>query len=98
MRTTRIVAALLTTITFVAAGCGSDSGGDEATALDKIGPAEDTLNLVVWAGYAEDGSTSPDYDWVTKFETDTKCNVQSKTAATSDEMFALMQTGEYDGV
>ena len=98
MRTTRIAAALLATTAFVATSCGSDSGGDEAKPLDKIGTAEDTLNLIVWAGYAEDGSTYKEYDWVTPFEKNTGCDVQAKTAATSDEMFSLMQTGQYDGV
>ena len=55
-------------------------------------------NLVVWAGYAEDGSTYPEYDWVHPFQDQTGCVVKSKTAATSDEMFQLMSTGQYDGV
>jgi len=97
MRTTRIAAAMLTTVVFVASSCGSDASTGAKT-LDKIGTAEKTLNLVVWAGYAEDGSTYPEYDWVKPFEKSTGCDVQAKTAATSDEMFSLMQTGEYDGV
>lgn len=97
MRTNRFAAAALTATALITS-CGSDSDSSGAKPLDKVGAAEDTLNLVVWAGYAEDGSTYPEYDWVTPFETATGCNVQAKTAATSDEMFSLMQTGEYDGV
>src|SRR4029079_4815664 len=44
------------------------------------------------------GSTSPDYDWVHPFQDKTGCIVKSKIAATSDEMFQLMSTGQYDGV
>jgi len=65
---------------------------------DIAGKAEGQLNIVAWAGYAEDGSTDPAYDWVTPFETLTSCQVNVKTGATSDEMVQLMQSGEYDGV
>ena len=36
------------------------------------------------------------YDWVTKFEADTGCKVNVKTAGTSDEMVSLMTQGGYD--
>jgi len=65
---------------------------------DIAANAEGALNIVAWAGYAEDGSTDPAYDWVTPFETLTSCQVNVKTGATSDEMVQLMQSGEYDGV
>ena len=45
-----------------AAGCGSDDDGDDSggasadDALQEIGEGEGELNLVIWAGYAEDGS------------------------------------------
>jgi putative spermidine/putrescine transport system substrate-binding protein len=92
------LAATAASVALVLAACGSDSGGSGATALDKLGTAEKQLNLVVWAGYAEDGSTDPAYDWVQPFEKETGCDVQAKTAATSDEMFSHMQTGQNDGV
>ena len=34
----------------------------------EIGEPEGELNLVIWAGYAEDGSFDPKVDWVTDFE------------------------------
>ena len=37
-----------------------------------------------------------DYDWVTEFEEETGCKVTVKTAATSDEMVALMNEGGFD--
>jgi putative spermidine/putrescine transport system substrate-binding protein len=94
---TRLIAGTLATLGLIATSCGGDSGGS-GKALDKIGDGEKALNLVVWAGYAEDGSTYPEYDWVHPFEDQTGCIVKSKTAATSDEMFQLMGTGQYDGV
>jgi putative spermidine/putrescine transport system substrate-binding protein len=99
---------VLTAVMLMASACGSDSktsGGagsadtaSGATAPTAIGSGEKALNLVVWAGYAEDGSTDPAYNWVKKFTDDTGCVVKSKTAATSDEMFNLIGTGQYDGV
>jgi putative spermidine/putrescine transport system substrate-binding protein len=83
----------------VGAACGDDDDDDAGGApLEAIGDGEGALNLIVWAGYAEDGSTYPEYDWVHPFQEQTGCVVKSKTAATSDEMFQLMSTGQYDGV
>lgn len=65
---------------------------------DVLAGAEGQVNIVAWAGYAEDGSTDPAYDWVTPFEEITSCSVNVKTGASSDEMVQLMQSGEYDGV
>lgn len=83
-----------------AVGCGSsddssDKGGD---AQKSVGTGEGELNLINWAGYVEDGSTDPSADWVTPFEKETGCQVNSKVAGTSDEMVDLMRTGQYDGV
>jgi putative spermidine/putrescine transport system substrate-binding protein len=82
----------------VGAACGDDDDDAGGAPLEAIGDGEGALNLVVWAGYAEDGSTYPEYDWVHPFQDQTGCVVKSKTAATSDEMFQLMSTGQYDGV
>jgi len=81
---------------FLAACGGSDSSGSGA--LDKLGDGEGQVNLVAWPAYVENGSTSPDADWVTGFETETGCKVNVKIGNTSDEMVTLMQSGEYDGV
>ena len=97
MKTARL-AALAATIALVATACGSSSTSSGGKPLDKVGDGEKALNLIVWAGYAENGTTDPAYNWVGPFEKDTGCKVQAKTAATSDEMFSLMQTGQYDGV
>jgi putative spermidine/putrescine transport system substrate-binding protein len=84
----------------VTASCGG--GGSTATPANtgpsKIGPGEGALNIIVWAGYAENGSDTPTVDWVTPFQRSTGCKTNAKIAGTSDEMVSLMQTGQYDGV
>ena len=96
-----LIAVAMVAIVF-AAGCGDDddddSGGSESEAATEIGPLEDELNLVIWAGYAEDGSYDPKVDWVTDFEKETGCQVNTKVGNTSDEMVQLIEQGGYDGV
>ena len=90
----------------VAAGCGSSkstsSSGTTAPAApavpESIGAGEGQLDIIAWAGYAENGSNDPKVNWVGQFETDTGCKVNVKVGNTSDEMVQLMQTGQYDGV
>jgi putative spermidine/putrescine transport system substrate-binding protein len=79
---------LLTVIPFTAA--------QEGAPMQAIGDGEGTVSIVAWAGYIEEGLTDPAYDWVTAFEAETGCDVQVKTAATSDEMVALMNEGGFD--
>jgi len=87
-----------TAVMLLATACGSDAKSSGGKALTTIGTGEKALNLIIWAGYAEDGSTDPAYNWVKPFQDQTGCVVKSKIAATSDEMFSLMGTGQYDGV
>ena len=63
MKTARYLGALMA-MTLIASACGSDSKSSGGDALKSIGTGEKALNLIVWAGYAEDGSTDPAYDWV----------------------------------
>lgn len=80
-------------------GC-SNSDSDSAGGA-YAGPLKDTpgtINVLAWPGYAEDGSTDPNVDWVTPFEKDTGCTVNVKTYGTSDEAVQLMQSGGYDVV
>ena len=55
------------------------------------------MNLVIWSGYAEDGSTFPEYDWVTPFEEATGCEVKTAVQADSANGVQLLRSGEYDG-
>lgn len=94
-RTAWMVLAGLVVFMLVLAGCGgggsSDSTGSGGEALQKLGKGEGQVNLISWAGYVEEG-------WSKPFEQKTGCKVNNKVAGTSDEMVALMRTGEYDGV
>ncbi|HEY0034390.1 MAG TPA: ABC transporter substrate-binding protein, partial [Devosia sp.] len=64
--------------------------------LQALGKGEGQVSIVAWAGYIERGETDPAYDWVTSFEEASGCKVSVKTAATSDEMVALMNEGGFD--
>jgi putative spermidine/putrescine transport system substrate-binding protein len=85
----------------VLAGC---SGGEERASTVRVartvGEGEGALNLVSWPGYTEDGGNDPRVDWVTPFESRTKCKVDVKNAATAQEMVDLMSDPghRYDGV
>jgi len=63
-----------------------------------LGKPEGRLDIVAWPGYIERGESDKAYDWVTQFEKESGCKVNVKTAATSDEMVALMNKGGYDPV
>jgi len=73
-----------------------------AVDLGKVGgPGEGALNLIIWGGYAENGSNVKEYDWVQPFEAATGCKVETKPGNTSDEMVTLLRQGGgsvYDGV
>ncbi|WP_214323966.1 ABC transporter substrate-binding protein [Nonomuraea sediminis] len=112
MRSTLVKRALVATAALAfatACGGGTTSGTAKAPgqsgftppkleAPKSLGAGEGQVNLVAWAGYAEDGSNDPKVDWVHPFEKATGCKVNTKTAGTSDEMVNLMKTGEYDAV
>ena len=104
------VAAAAAALALSIAGCGSSStptsSGSAAPANNlpsvpmakSVGAGEGQLNIIAWAGYAENGSTDKKVDWVTPFEKATGCQVNVKIGNTSDEMVTLMKTGQYDGV
>jgi spermidine/putrescine-binding protein len=113
MRSMRIALAAAAAVTMLAAGCGGGDDGSTAgaggggvagfkppniPAMQSLGKGEGQVNLVAWAGYAEDGSNDKTVDWVTPFEKQTGCKVNTKVAGTSDEMVTLMKTGQYDAV
>src|SRR5215207_6643323 len=67
-----------------------------AEPMQELGEGEGQVDIIAWPGYIERGETDPAYDWVTSFEAETGCVVNVKTAATSDEMVALMNEGQFD--
>jgi putative spermidine/putrescine transport system substrate-binding protein len=72
------------------------SAAAQQAPMQSVGEGEGEVDIIAWPGYIERGDTDPAYDWVTQFEADTGCKVNVKTAATSDEMVALMNEGRYD--
>lgn len=84
------------TILFLSALLVAVNCGKKESKLAKVGDGEGELSIVAWPGYIERGETDKAYDWVTKFETESGCKVSVKTAATSDEMVALMNEGGFD--
>ncbi len=95
MRHVRVLVGLVAVLVLVVAAPASAGGNGGQT---KIGKGEGKVNILAWPGYAEDGSTEKDVDWVTPFEKETGCKASIKTFGTSDEAFQLFHTGEYDVV
>jgi putative spermidine/putrescine transport system substrate-binding protein len=81
----------------VIAACSSAGGSAAPSPQASLGDGEGELNLVIWAGYAERGDVDPNYDWVTPFEEETGCKVNTKEMTDSNNGVSLMQSGEYDG-
>ncbi|MBM3669420.1 MAG: ABC transporter substrate-binding protein [Actinobacteria bacterium] len=99
-----IVAAASASAMLVAA-CGGDSASSGGAAAPEaavyegpVGDGEGELNILAWPGYAENGTTSPDVDWVTPFTEATGCKANVKVFGTSDEAVKLMQGGGWDVV
>ena len=106
----RKLAVLVTASVLALAACGSSGGSSSSggtvsrpappkvAMATSVGAGEGQVNVVAWAGYAEDGSNDPTVDWVHPFEKSTGCKVNVKIANTSDEMVTLMHSGQYDVV
>jgi putative spermidine/putrescine transport system substrate-binding protein len=91
---------LLAFIAITIAGCGKKQEAhteqNAAAVVPSANAPEGQVDIVAWPGYIENGSSDPNYNWVTKFEQDSGCKVNVKTAGTSDEMVSLMTQGGYD--
>jgi spermidine/putrescine-binding protein len=87
----------------VAASCSREpdvpTTPDPVVVLDEIGEGEGELSLLAFAGYAEDGSSDPEFDWVTPFERATACSVRVRYVDSGDEMLSLLSRDVvmYDG-
>jgi putative spermidine/putrescine transport system substrate-binding protein len=91
-----IATAVMTLISSACSGTPAAAPTAASNLPQSIGPGEGEVDIVAWPGYIERGENDKAYDWVTKFETDTGCQVKVKTAATSDEMVTLMNEGGFD--
>lgn len=96
--------ALMAGLALVVAACGGSSTSSEPASsekpagwLESIGAGEGALNLIIWEGYAERGAVDPAYDWVTGFEAETGCIVNTTSMTDSANGVQLLQSGEYDG-
>lgn len=90
---------LLAASALLAAACSTGPGASPApSTVTEVGDGEGQLSVLAWPGYAEDGTTSPDVDWITPFEQETGCETTVQTFGTSDEAFTLFQTNpeQYD--
>ncbi len=92
----RIVLVLAAAVGLLLAACAPAAAPEAGGPLQSVGDGEGQVDIVAWAGYIERGETDPAFDWVTAFEAETGCSVNVKTAATSDEMVALMNEGGFD--
>src|SRR3954451_17906550 len=94
----RVLTAALAAGLLVLAGCGggdsgsskgSGPGGISVPKIDKLaslGAGEGQANTTRWAGYVEDGDDDPEVDSVHAFEREARCKVDTKGAATPDQM------------
>ena len=59
-----------------------------------------TISVLAWPGYVENGSTDKTVDWVTDFQKTTGCTVKPQIFGTSDEAYTLYSTNptQYDVV
>lgn len=90
-----ISVAMLTKAGLIASMLGVGALASAQTPL-QVGAGEGQVSIIAWPGYIERGESDKAYDWVTPFEKNTGCKVVVKTAATSDEMVALMGQDGYD--
>ncbi|MGI9245959.1 MAG: ABC transporter substrate-binding protein [Steroidobacteraceae bacterium] len=97
-----VVALLVAACSRTPAPAADAQGPDAASALARqpvnANPErlEGQLRVVARPGYFERGATDPAYDWLTWFEADTGCKITVKTAATAEDMVALIGQGSYD--
>jgi putative spermidine/putrescine transport system substrate-binding protein len=97
------VAALVLSVLLLASSCDSEESPapvrGPARVFDEIGESEGALSLLAYAGYVEDGSSDPEFDWVLPFQAATGCAVQVRYLDSGDEIVSLLgrEGSEYDG-
>jgi putative spermidine/putrescine transport system substrate-binding protein len=98
-----VIGVISTALLLMGGSLGTASGASVASIpkvsmANSVGKGEGALNIIIWAGYAENGSSDKTVNWVTPFTKATGCKVNAKVGNTSDEMVTLMKSGGYDGV
>jgi putative spermidine/putrescine transport system substrate-binding protein len=93
MRIRRFVAAAAAMMVALAACSGSGGGSPKPSVPTELGSAQgQTINVLAWPGYVENGSTDPTEDWVTDFQKASGCTVKPQIFGTSDEAYTLFST------
>jgi len=93
VRQLRIPGLLMVAVLALAA-CGTSG---PSGMLEELGEGEGEVNLVIWGGYAERGEVDPNFDWVTPFEEETGCIVNTTNMNSSAEGVQLLRGGGFDG-
>jgi putative spermidine/putrescine transport system substrate-binding protein len=88
---------LLASSALLIAACSGGGASPTPELPTEVGEGEGELNLIIWPGYAERGEVDPNFDWVTPFETETGCKVNTTAMTDSNNGVSLMQSGDYDG-
>jgi putative spermidine/putrescine transport system substrate-binding protein len=102
---TRRILTLVASVAFIVGACAG--GGSSAAPSPVVRPSlptelgstqGQTLNVLAWPGYVENGSTDKTVDWVTDFQTKSGCTVKAQIFGTSDEAYTLYSTNpdQYD--
>jgi putative spermidine/putrescine transport system substrate-binding protein len=77
-------------------GASSEPSGSPApslpTAADLGSSQGQSINVLAWPGYVENGSTDKTVDWVTDFQNTSGCKVNPQIFGTSDEAYTLFST------
>jgi putative spermidine/putrescine transport system substrate-binding protein len=74
------------------AAASASAGPSLPTAADLGSPQGQTINVLAWPGYVENGSTDKTVDWVTDFQNTSGCKVNPQIFGTSDEAYTLFST------
>jgi len=67
-------------------------GPSLVTAAELGSTKGQTINVLSWPGYVENGSSDKTVDWVTDFQKSSGCTVKNQSFGTSDEAYALFTT------
>ena len=67
--------------------------GPSLPTAEELGSTQgQTINVLAWPGYVENGSTDQAVDWVTDFQKTSGCTVKPTIFGTSDEAYTLFST------
>ena len=76
-----------------ASAAASASAGPSLPTVADLGSTQgQSINVLAWPGYVENGSTDKTVDWVTDFQNTSGCKVNPQIFGTSDEAYTLFST------